>query len=102
MAIVQMRNSDHPDDRANFLATFGMLFFGVPNVGMYNDNLKRTVSGNPNETFIFNLQRNAEILRRLSRDFREAFDFSDSEIILFYETEYTPITTYVSILEGGP
>lgn len=94
-----MKNSDYPDDKANFLATFGMLFFGVPNTGMNINHLRPMVTGRPNESFILNLAQNTESLRILSRAFRESFDFDDSEIILFFETEYTPIPAYVSIFE---
>ena len=96
-AIVDMKESNNSKDRDNFLATYGMYFFGVPNTGMNIGPLKCMIRDQPNEEFIMSLAKNSQLLRKLGRDFSNAFDFADSQIISFYETRGSPSLSYVSL-----
>lgn len=74
-------------DKINFQATYGLLFFGVPNQGMDIDSLLPMVKGQENLSLLMTLRKGSELLRKLHRDFCSEFDFRDSSIISFYETE---------------
>ena len=88
-ALVQMAKGDE-DDRLNLRATFGMLFFGVPNQGMDINALLLMVGGQQNQPFLTLLNRNSGSLQYLIDSFRAVFPFRDSRIISFYETSASP------------
>ena len=96
-AMVDMKASNNEKDNHNFLATYGMYFFGVPNEGMSIGPLKCMIRGQPNEEFIMSLNNNSHLLRNLVRAFNHAFDFADSQIISFYETRGSPSSFFVSL-----
>ena len=96
-AMVDMQGSNHPLDQENFFATYGMCFFGVPNIGMNIGPLKCMIRGQPNEEFVMSLATNSQLLRNLGRDFTTAsFDIPHSQIISFYETRKSPSAVQVS------
>jgi hypothetical protein len=92
-------------DRDLLRATFGLLFFGVPSRGMAIKSLMAMVRGQPNAPFVSILDRNSELLANQHRTFCKAFDFSDSIIVSFFETEASRTAELVrlsqtSVLQG--
>ena len=70
------------------------MFFGVPNRGLNHTSLVSIVQGQPNEGLIRDLQVNegseqSSFLRGLCYDFEGIFHQSDSEIIDFYEDNFS-------------
>ena len=95
-AMVQMFSGDAADSR-NFKATFGILFFGVPNQGMDISSLLAMVHGQPNLHFLSTLSKDGGLLHGLIERFRTIIHFQDSKIYSFYETDMSPTAQ-----EGGP
>ena len=88
-AMVQMFSGDAADSR-NFKATFGILFFGVPNQGMDISSLLAMVRGQPNLHFLSTLSKDGGFLQGLIEKFRIVYHFQDSRIYSFYETDMSP------------
>ena len=84
-------------DKANLKATYGALFFGVPNQGMDISSLVPMVGDQPNRYFLESLGKESEILPEQRTKFPKAFDFKDSEIISFFETQMSPTAVKVSM-----
>ena len=93
-----MKDSKDEDDRQNFKATYGAMFFGVPRQGMNVESLRPMVSRQPNESFLMNLGRDSELLLMKSEMFCRSFDFESSVVFSFYETEYSPTAIPVCVL----
>ena len=74
-----------------FKSIYAVLFFGVPNQGFRVNHWLAMVKGQPNENLILSLGLNSTYLRDLHRDFRNAFDFQDSQIVCVYETKQTRV-----------
>ena len=91
-------------DKANLKATYGALFFGVPNQGMDISSLVPMVGDQPNRYFLESLGKGSEFLPEQRTKFPKAFDFKDSEIISFFETQESPTAEKVSwsIPPGNP
>jgi hypothetical protein len=85
-----MKNGDDID-KENFNSVYGVLFFGVPNQGIRIEHWLPMVKGQANETLVRNLGPESTYLSELHEDFRNAFDFSDSEVVFVYETERTRV-----------
>ena len=75
-----------------FKSTYGLLFFGVPNLGLRHEQLREMVNGQPNEQLVHDLQvtENSEptpFLRELGRKFIGACKEQKPgfEIISYYE-----------------
>jgi protein SERAC1 len=83
-------------DKANLRATYGALFFGVPSQGMDITSLVPMVGDKPNRFFLESLGKESEILQEQRVRFPKAFDFRDSEIISFFETQESPTAERVS------
>ena len=93
-AIIQMkRDKNH---QALLDSIYGALFFGVPNQGMEIASLVPMVKDQPNQALLHSLGKESQILRNQCREFPKAFDYQDSEIICFYETEMSPTAARVS------
>ena len=88
-AMVQMVSGSDADSR-NFKATFGILFFGVPNQGMDISSLLSMVRGQPNLPFLSTLSKDGGFLQSLIEKFQATFAFQDSHIYSFYETNKSP------------
>jgi len=84
-------------DKANLKATYGTLFFGVPNQGMDISSLVPMVGDQPNRYFLESLGKESEILPEQRTKFPKAFDFKDSKIISFFETQMSPTAVKVSM-----
>jgi protein SERAC1 len=93
-----MKSSDNPLDKANFQSTYAAMFFGVPNQGMDISSLIPLAEGQDNLPFLTNLGNDSELLHDLNWDFCLKFDFKDSIIISYYETERSPTAERVSYL----
>jgi hypothetical protein len=84
--------------------TYGLVFMGVPNLGLKHDQLKTVVKGQPNEGFVRDLfvrsdSEASQFLSHLTREFsdldrRRNLPF---EIVSYYETVSSP-TVVVSAL----
>jgi hypothetical protein len=83
-------DQDDKWDRNLLLASYALLFFGVPSRGMDNRSLMAMVYGQPNASFVSMLDRNSEALATQHHNFCEAFPFQDSIVISFFETEQSP------------
>ncbi|KPA35726.1 hypothetical protein FLAG1_11555 [Fusarium langsethiae] len=75
-------------------ASFGMLFFGVPNLGLRNDQLETFVRGQPNAALIYDLVVNSDSepstsLKRQAREFSE--DCKCYQVVTFYECKHSPL-----------
>ncbi|KAI9891067.1 MAG: hypothetical protein M1814_003418 [Vezdaea aestivalis] len=90
-ALIQMGKGGK--NQTLFKSVYGILFFGVPNQGLNVTSLLPMVKGQPNEQFIHMLGK-SQLLRDQCRDFRDTFDFRDSEIVCFYETTLSPSAIY--------
>jgi hypothetical protein len=91
-----MRNGNSVDKKT-FDSTYGALFFGVPNQGMDIESLIPMAKERPNLPFLISLGLSSSSLRNLHREFCKAFEFKDSEIVSFYETEESQTARRVSI-----
>ncbi len=92
-----MKDSEDERDQQNLKATYGALFFGVPSRGMDIDSLRPMVFGQPNEAFLMNLARDSELLMMKSESFCKAFNFENSKVLSFYETNQSPTAVPVCI-----
>ncbi|CAH0052972.1 unnamed protein product, partial [Clonostachys solani] len=75
-------------------ATYGILFFGVPNHGLRNEQLRTLVDGQPNKAFINDLlvdddSEASGFLKRLTVQFAESFK-GYYHIVTFYERLLSP------------
>ncbi|KAL7770063.1 hypothetical protein ACKLNR_001447 [Fusarium oxysporum f. sp. zingiberi] len=75
-------------------ASYGLLFFGVPNLGLRNDQLRTLVRGQPNEALIHDLlvDNNSEpsaFLKRLADQFSESCK-GYYRVVTFFERMLSP------------
>ena len=75
-------------------ACYGMLFFGVPNLGLRNEQLINIVQGQPNEALIRDLvvdndSEPSSFLRRISHHFSECCR-NRYRVASFYERRQSP------------
>lgn len=81
-------------------ACFGMLFFGVPNLGLRNEQLKTIVQGQPNKALIDDLlvdndSEPSTSLKRLANQFSKSCK-GYYRVVTFFERTLSP-TLVVSI-----
>lgn len=73
----------------------GLIFFGVPHLGLRNEALRTIVQGQPNETFINSVvvdheSEPSDYLSRLSGDFARCFhDYT--HVMSWYEGNTSPL-----------
>ena len=94
-ALIQMKNSIHAIDKANFRSTYAILFFGVPNQGMNISSLI-PMAGEYNLPLVMDLRKESELLRELHREFILHFDYRTCKVISYYETKVSPSAVKVS------
>lgn len=92
-----MKRRDDSADYDNFQSTYGMLLFGVPNRGMDISSLIPMAQDQVNLPFLMSLGKESSVLRDLHRDFCDHFDYRDSLVMSYYETELSPTAKQVSI-----
>jgi hypothetical protein len=78
-----------------YKSCYALLFFGVPNLGLRNDQLRSIVKGQPNERLINDLavDKDSEpspFLSSLSRRFADCCKNQGFEVISFYERRESP------------
>ena len=94
-----MNTSSNEVEQHTFKATHGILFFGVPSQGMNIEALAATmIKDQPQRYDLVMLDRDLGFRLRAEKhmEFCKAFDYRDSKIISFYETEKTPTFKEVS------
>ncbi|RBA17497.1 hypothetical protein FPRO05_11212 [Fusarium proliferatum] len=75
-------------------ASYGLLFFGVPNLGLRNDQLRTLVRGQPNEALIHDLLVDSDsepsaFLKRLADQFSESCK-GHYKVVTFFERRLSP------------
>ncbi|KAJ9133696.1 Vegetative incompatibility protein HET-E-1 [Pleurostoma richardsiae] len=80
---------------------YGMLFFGVPNFGLRNEQLIAIVQGQPNEALIRQLVVDSDMepsafLRRISEEFCRTCE-GQYKVVSFFERRSSPV---VEVLDG--
>ncbi|KAL8907863.1 MAG: hypothetical protein Q9171_005688 [Xanthocarpia ochracea] len=94
-ALVHARNrSADPQNLDLCKACYGLLFFGVPNHGLRNEQLKSIVQGQPNEALIRDLtvdddSEPSAFLKRISNQFSECCK-GQYKVIAFFERQRSP------------
>lgn len=94
-ALVRARNRpDDPQNLALCKACCGMLLFGVPNLGLRNDQLNSIVQGRPNQVLIRDLvvdddSEPSPFLKRISDQFSECCK-GQYQVISFFERQRSP------------
>ncbi|PCD23153.1 hypothetical protein AU210_014676 [Fusarium oxysporum f. sp. radicis-cucumerinum] len=93
-ALIRARKHRNNKDSDLSKASFGMLFFGVPNLGLRNDQLETFVRGQPNAALIHDLVVDSDSepstsLRRQAREFSE--DCKCYYVVTFYECKHSPL-----------
>ena len=88
-AMIQMVSGDAAD-LENLRATFAIFFFGVPNQGMDIKALYAMVRGQANIQLLAACDKNSSHLQELADQFQAVFDFRDSHVVSFFETEESP------------
>ena len=88
-AIIQMA-SGNSADLENLRATFAIFFFGVPNQGMDIKSLYAMVRGQVNIQLLAACDKNSSHLQELASRFQAVFDFRDSHVVSFFETDESP------------
>jgi hypothetical protein len=97
-ALIQMKNGND-EDQDNLKATYGALFFGVPNQGMDISSLIPMVGDQPNRYLLESLGPESDVLQEQRATFPKVFDFRDSEIVSFFETKLSPTALQVSLIK---
>ena len=95
--MARMCDSNDPDDRLNFLSTYGALFFGVPSQGMDVEALASMVHNMPARYTLSLLDKELGygLRQKLHTEFCKKFNYKDSKIVQFYELEKSPTVTQV-------
>ncbi|PMB67555.1 Ankyrin repeat domain-containing protein 50 [Beauveria bassiana] len=93
-ALIRACKHRHNQDSDLSKASFGMLFFGVPNLGLRNEELKTIVRGQPNDALIYDLVVNSDSepstsLKRQAREFSE--DCKCYRVVTFFERNHSPL-----------
>ncbi|GKU07361.1 unnamed protein product, partial [Fusarium langsethiae] len=93
-ALIRARKHRNNEDSDLSKASFGMLLFGVPNLGLRNDQLETFVRGQPNADLIHDLVVNNDseasaFLKRQAREFSE--DCKCYHAVTFYERKHSPL-----------
>ena len=84
-----MASSDSADQE-KLRATFAIFFFGVPNHGMGIKSLCAMARGQVNIQSLAACDKNSSHLQELANRFQAVFDFRDSHVVSFFETEECP------------
>ncbi|KAI1825244.1 hypothetical protein F4861DRAFT_538149 [Xylaria intraflava] len=94
-ALLQARDKSGDNQHAElFEACSGLLFFGVPNLGLRNEPLQSIVKGQPNEQLINYLVVDGDsepspLLKKVSNDFAKCCE-GRYPVISFYERKHSP------------
>ena len=83
-------------DQYNRESAYGAFLFGVPNQGIDIQSLLPMVQDQPNQYMLRSLSRESDLLQEQQDRFPNAFNFTDSKTICFYETKMSPTAELVS------
>ncbi|KAI9737021.1 MAG: hypothetical protein M1834_000610 [Cirrosporium novae-zelandiae] len=92
---IAAQNPNNSRNQNIFKACHGLIFFGVPNLGLRSQTLKDMVSGQPNEQLVSDLivnkdSESSSFLASLSERFAKCCKEQDLKIRSFYELDYSP------------
>lgn len=71
----------------------GVIFFGVPNLGMNQEHFRAIVQNNANEALVDDITRGSGFLDRLNKEFRDSPFKEHMQCIWAYETSESPTVT---------
>ncbi|KAK7750569.1 hypothetical protein SLS62_007545 [Diatrype stigma] len=89
-ALVQLDKSQDQTYKTLLGLIRGVVFFGVPNLGMEQSHFHAIVRNNPNETLVDDIARNSPYLRRLNEAFDEGSFNSKLQWFWAFETSESP------------
>ncbi|KAI9148085.1 DNA repair protein RAD5B [Paramyrothecium foliicola] len=92
-ALVQLAGSQNVVYKALTQTIQGVLFFGVPNLGMEQAHFRAIVQNNPNEALVDDMARNSNYLPRLNESFNEGPCKGKFHYFWAYETSESPTVT---------
>lgn len=88
------KKSDDPQNANLCKACYGLLFFGVPNLGLRNEQLESIVRGQPNQVLVRDLvvdndSEPSPFLKRISDQFSECCK-GQYKVVSFFERRLSP------------
>jgi hypothetical protein len=87
---VDASKGNSAEDKAFHESCVGVLFFGVPNLGLNPKSIESLVQGKGNERFLQDLSSGSDYLFELEKDFGICHEsMKNSIIVSFYESEDT-------------
>lgn len=94
-ALVNAGEERSEDNYNIFKSAYGLMMFGVPNLGLRNDQLRTLVNDQPNQYLIQDLvvaddSEPSPLLNILHQRFTVVFKNRDLKVMSYYETEYSP------------
>ncbi|KAJ8063431.1 hypothetical protein OCU04_008650 [Sclerotinia nivalis] len=108
---IAMMDSENSENNDFFKSSYGLMFFGVPNLGLNNKSLIQIVAGGLNEQMIRDLQVSDEdyeptqFLSTLRQNFIQCCDKGKFQIISYYEQKKTQMIRKLDngqIVKDGP
>lgn len=95
-----MKKNNNPDDLTHIASTYGALLFGVPAKGMNVKAMAAMVGEGAPAYTLSQLDQEVGYRAREDRhkEFCNAFDYTDSKIIQFFETDKSPTVKEVRYL----
>ncbi len=90
-ALVEAAQGRLENDHAILRACIGLLFFGVPNRGLNNENLETLVKNQRNAPFVAGLKEGSELLRMLHQGLSNTYKttLTPCFVASFFETHDT-------------
>lgn len=93
-ALVLARRKSSDENTKLSKASYGLLLFGVPNLGLRNEQLRALVKGQPNRFLVDDILVDSDsepsrFLKQLADQFSESCK-GRHKVISFYETKYSP------------
>jgi hypothetical protein len=87
---VDASKGNSAEDKAFHQSCVGVLFFGVPNLGLNPQSIESLVQGKGNKRFLDDLSSGSDYLFELEKDFKICHEsMKNSIIVSFYESEDT-------------
>lgn len=108
---IAMMGSENPENRDFFKSSYGLMFFGVPNLGLNNKSLMQIVAGGLNEQMIKDLQVNDEdheptqFLSTIKQKFKQCCREGQFQIRSYYELRKTRMVRKLDnglLVKDGP
>lgn len=93
-----LSGSENPQYRKLLQAVSGIVFFGVPNLGMDIESLKAMAGDGPNRLLLETIGLNSDGLIEVEAKFKQIIkDRPQIKIVCFYETKESPTATKVGL-----